>query len=284
MPRSQLRTSAPRASARVRNVPAPRKPRTAKQARREHRGGEWGRGVAERLWALKGAAGVRAFAERVGVAPSLVSSYLNGGRLPTAERLQRIAERTGVSLDWLLLGEGGAAPRFRGQDRNQAELEADVAAYVARAASPLLVKAFVDPAVQRVEVDGALVLRRAVETELTEAERWLAAAYAHVLEIGKRSAAGVIVGMLARAATTGEGDLAHAVESARMYVAARDDDACPTWPARTGAVRLAAWEDNIRPTLEHVAVPGGLSDMRATFGRMAGLISRPPESTPVSAR
>ncbi|GJG87433.1 hypothetical protein tb265_26140 [Gemmatimonadetes bacterium T265] len=133
MARSQSRTLAARTSARGAPCSNSRKPRTAKQAKAEHRGGEWGRGVAQRLRALKGTASVRAFAERVGLAPSLVSNYLNGNRLPESPTLRTLAERTGVSLDWLLLGDGGDAPRYRGQDRDEVELEADIAAWVNRA-------------------------------------------------------------------------------------------------------------------------------------------------------
>jgi transcriptional regulator with XRE-family HTH domain len=82
---------------------------------------------------LKGALGVRAFAEQLGLSASLVSSYLNGGRLPDAGTLRTIAERTGASLDWLLLGEGDDEPRYRGQSRSTAELATDLASHVTRA-------------------------------------------------------------------------------------------------------------------------------------------------------
>ena len=132
MPRSQSRTPAVRASARGTPRPAPRKVRTAKQKKAEHRGGAWGRGVVARLEALKGTTGLNKWAEDIGLAPSLISSYLNGTRLPRAESLRAIAERTSVSLDWLLLGDGGDEPRYRGQSRTQSELEADLAAAVVR--------------------------------------------------------------------------------------------------------------------------------------------------------
>lgn len=184
MPRSQSRTPAVRTSAH--GVTA-RKPRTAKQAKAEHRGGEWGRGVVARLRALKGTDGVNAFAERVHLAPSLVSSYLNGTRLPGAESLRTIAERTGVSLDWLLLGDRGEEPRFLGQSRTQAELAADVGAYVAHALRasdiPARVRAggeigeAVESFVGRVEVDGSGVLAAAVSDAQRDRDQLLERMY-----------------------------------------------------------------------------------------------------------
>ena len=146
MPRSQSRTPAAGRSARGTSRPAPRKGRTAKQteaaareertanqAKAEHRGGEWGRDFSARLLALKGGTGVNKWAERVGLSQGLVSAYINGTRLPGAESLRAIAERTGVSLDWLLLGWGGEGPLCRNQTRSRGELEADIVAWVNRA-------------------------------------------------------------------------------------------------------------------------------------------------------
>ncbi|MBA3522496.1 MAG: helix-turn-helix domain-containing protein, partial [Gemmatimonadales bacterium] len=73
--------------------------------------------MAERLRRLKDARGVRKWADQLGLSPSLLSSYLNGGRLPNTETLRAISDRTGVSLDWLLFGEGGEEPAMRGQWR-----------------------------------------------------------------------------------------------------------------------------------------------------------------------
>jgi transcriptional regulator with XRE-family HTH domain len=132
----------------------------------EYRGGEWGYGVAERLWGLKGELGVRRFADRVGLSASLVSSYLNGRRLPDAPTLRLVAERTGVSLDWLLLGEGGMSPVYRGQVRSEASLEQDVAAYVTRAlcTSEGVADSLMSP--DEIQVDGRAVLADAANREV----------------------------------------------------------------------------------------------------------------------
>lgn len=133
MNRSQSRTLAARTAARG-TTPGPA--RTGKQAKAEHRGGVWGRGVSERLGRLKGELGVRAFAKRVDLSPSLVSSYLNGTRLPEATTLRKLAEGTGVSLDWLLLGWGGDDPLCRNKTRTKGELAADLAVHLAREVAP----------------------------------------------------------------------------------------------------------------------------------------------------
>lgn len=112
----------------------------ARRARKrsEYRAGKRGAAFADRLRALMGPAGpqrlgVRTFADRVGVAPSQISAYLSGARLPDLETLWGISDATGVSLDWLLLGEGGASePRYQDQSRLPSALEADVAAFLAR--------------------------------------------------------------------------------------------------------------------------------------------------------
>ncbi len=104
--------------------------------------------------------GVRKFAGQLGLSPSLVSSYLNGTRLPTAATLRAVGERTGVSLDWLLFGEGGEQPVMRGQWRSEAGLEADVAARVAREAAQRLTRDFGEVVIT---VDGVRLLAAAAE-------------------------------------------------------------------------------------------------------------------------
>lgn len=176
MTRSHSHT--PGAHASARSTPS-RRSRTAKQAKAEHRGGEWGRGVAERLRRLKGSLGVNRWAVDVlgFTSGSKVSSYLNGKRLPDAPTLRTIAERTGASLDWLLLGDGGDEPRYRGQSRADAELEADVAAHVARQVATVTASTPVAPGVSSPEhfaVDARRLLADAVTREAQALTAWLA--------------------------------------------------------------------------------------------------------------
>jgi transcriptional regulator with XRE-family HTH domain len=96
-------------------------------------------GVAKRLKALiDRSGGVRAFAAELDISSSLVSSYRHGRCLPNSESLKKIAETTGVSVDWLLFGDGGESPVMRGQTRSEATLAEDVAEHVRREALRLV--------------------------------------------------------------------------------------------------------------------------------------------------
>jgi transcriptional regulator with XRE-family HTH domain len=165
MQRSQLRTPL---NARAAASSPRRKTGPARKAA-DYKGGTWGYAVAERLRLLMTGASIRRFADRVGVSGSLVSSYLSGGRLPEAGTLHRIAERTGVSLDWLLCGEGGADVRYRGQSRTRAELAEDVAAFVRRGVSERLGDAHPNLAP---DVDGQRVLDRVTHLAARSYRGW----------------------------------------------------------------------------------------------------------------
>lgn len=107
--------------------------RLARGASRKRAGNEWGDGLRERLRATLRDTKMsqREFARRIDVASTRVSEWLAGRALPGAQNLRRMAETLGVSIDWLLLG-GSAEPVFRGQSRSLAQLESDVAAFLAR--------------------------------------------------------------------------------------------------------------------------------------------------------
>jgi len=47
----------------------------------------------------------KAFAQRIGVKPETLSSYLTGKKYPGRDTLTKIAESCGVSVEWLLRGE-----------------------------------------------------------------------------------------------------------------------------------------------------------------------------------
>ena len=118
--------------------------------------------------------GVRRFADHIGLSASLLSSYLNGGRLPDTTTLWKIADATKVSLDWLLYGDGGEAPRYRGQSRDAVALEADVAAEVRRAIEARPTQPG-QPRCEAWDVHGGAVLANACDRAVEEAnriERW----------------------------------------------------------------------------------------------------------------
>lgn len=61
---------------------------------------------AERLRYLRGETDQGEFAERVGVSQSLISAIEKGSRRITADLALKLNERMGVSIDWILRGEG----------------------------------------------------------------------------------------------------------------------------------------------------------------------------------
>ena len=149
-----------------------RRPQPARKPEK-YPGGRWGYELSERLRLLMGAEGVRGWAERVGVSASLVSSYLSGGRQPTTPVLRRIAENTGVSLDWLLFGDGGAEPHYRGQQRANTELECEVAIRLRREIAKCLERLGPCPfSPDMIEVDSRRVLTEAARTEALALSLW----------------------------------------------------------------------------------------------------------------
>jgi transcriptional regulator with XRE-family HTH domain len=64
-----------------------------------------------------------AFADLLGVSTSHVSKWCDGGSLPGAKSLERIAARTGVSIDWLL---GFEVPQRRAERAKIGSLEAEL--------------------------------------------------------------------------------------------------------------------------------------------------------------
>lgn len=60
----------------------------------------------ERLKDLIGGEKPFPWAERIGITPGIFNRMWNDGIAPKAETLGKIASKTGVSIDWLLLGKG----------------------------------------------------------------------------------------------------------------------------------------------------------------------------------
>lgn len=60
----------------------------------------------ERLSELVGSADLTIISNATGLSYNTLKNYVTGERLPTPEILLRLAQNTGFSLDWLLLGVG----------------------------------------------------------------------------------------------------------------------------------------------------------------------------------
>lgn len=74
--------------------------------------------IADRLQELIGDGSVNGFAKQWGVSGTGLRSYLEGS-IPSADKAARIAEKAGVSLLWLITGEGPKYPTGAG---NSADL------------------------------------------------------------------------------------------------------------------------------------------------------------------
>ena len=70
--------------------------------------------VGSRIRRLRGSLSLAAFGMRVGVTAKAVQNY-ERGRLPRAEILHRIADRYGISLTWVLTGQGKAIDKVAEQ-------------------------------------------------------------------------------------------------------------------------------------------------------------------------
>lgn len=109
--------------------------RSARRKQRKNNGldksgrGKFAEGIKERLRSLirSRAQSFAAFAKSCSIDPPRVSEWLGGEHLPSAAQLALIARATGVSIDWLLMGEDGEAPVFRNASRGKSTLELDLA-------------------------------------------------------------------------------------------------------------------------------------------------------------
>lgn len=145
-------------------------------------GGRWGDEIRERLRALIRVEGGsnRAFARRCGLTASRVSEWLGGEQLLSLARMRDIAERTGVSLDWLVMGECGSEPVYRAQSRTQKELELDLAVAVRREIHRREAEGAFDlngthtrMSEESWWVDGRGVLQDAIDAEVLRVREWI---------------------------------------------------------------------------------------------------------------
>jgi hypothetical protein len=109
--------------------------------------------------------------------------YLRGEVQPGFDLLRRISEALGdLSIDWLLFGEGGDEPRYRGDDRPRADLETAVAIHVLRAVRdrmrPAMSEAPVGfvatPPEQQVVwfADGGAILAQTIDRVVADLTTW----------------------------------------------------------------------------------------------------------------
>jgi len=65
-----------------------------------------GSSFSERLGTVLGNKSGRAFSKEIGISYSTLHNYLSGVSLPTLDNLITLAEKTGVSIEWLATGKG----------------------------------------------------------------------------------------------------------------------------------------------------------------------------------
>lgn len=102
--------------------------RSARKTAKNRKGGAGGDAFRDRLRCLVHEfKSQQEFADAVRTTGSSVTAWLNGTSLPGSKHLTRIAEQTGVSLDWLMMGEGGDQPVYRKVSRPAGSLGDDLA-------------------------------------------------------------------------------------------------------------------------------------------------------------
>lgn len=123
----------------------------------------------------------RAFARHCGIPAARLSEWLAGEQLPGLPHLRRLADRTGVSLDWLLGGVGGESPIYVGQHQSNEDLERDLAIYVRREIHRLESEGAFDTGnghsyrlgLQAWHVDGHALLAGLVRDEVRRVKNWI---------------------------------------------------------------------------------------------------------------
>jgi transcriptional regulator with XRE-family HTH domain len=132
-------------------------------------GGAWGDGLRARLKSLReerGESGAE-FATACNIRVATISEWDNALQLPSLKHLRDIAEKTGVSLDWLVQGDTGSSVRYREQSRTKAELEDDVKAAALTAIRDRRLN------YSGWHVDGRALLKEALQKAAADATAWV---------------------------------------------------------------------------------------------------------------
>ena len=67
------------------------------------------------------------FAEKIGLSQRTIANYENGDNIPNAEVVTRISDIFGVSLDWLLKGQGAIHPELASSEQSDKDEDGDAA-------------------------------------------------------------------------------------------------------------------------------------------------------------
>ena len=67
------------------------------------------------------------FAKKIGLPQRTIANYENGDNIPNAEVVTRISDIFGVSLDWLLKGQGAIHPKLASSEQSDKDEDGDAA-------------------------------------------------------------------------------------------------------------------------------------------------------------
>ena len=74
--------------------------------------------IAGRIRMVRGNLSQVKFAEKIGLSQRTIANYENGDNIPNAEVVTRISDIFGVSLDWLLKGQGAIHPELASSEQS----------------------------------------------------------------------------------------------------------------------------------------------------------------------
>ena len=83
--------------------------------------------IAGRIRMVRGNLSQVKFAEKIGLSQRTIANYENGDNIPNAEVVTRISDIFGVSLDWLLKGQGAIHPELPSSEQSDKDEDGDAA-------------------------------------------------------------------------------------------------------------------------------------------------------------
>ncbi|PWM67850.1 MAG: hypothetical protein DBX67_04750 [Desulfovibrionaceae bacterium] len=83
--------------------------------------------IAGRIRMVRGNLSQVKFAEKIGLSQRTIANYENGDNIPNAEVVTRISDIFGVSLDWLLKGQGAIHPELASSEQSDKDEDGDAA-------------------------------------------------------------------------------------------------------------------------------------------------------------
>ncbi len=83
--------------------------------------------IAGRIRMVRGNLSQVKFAEKIGLSQRTIANYENGDNIPNAEVVSGFSDIFGVSLDWLLKGQGAIHPELASSEQSDKDEDGDAA-------------------------------------------------------------------------------------------------------------------------------------------------------------